>query len=160
MRKVAILAICLLSSSCAANIANTGIANTGIANTESQPAAKDVPPDYRAQVVRQMSQAYNVARIRDAGITPPIFTSVSLMHGSRWVVCIATFEDAVLFGTFHRLTIVTFNNGQAEILSARTVRVVKGGTDGAARTKLNVSGPCRGLITSPLPEVVRAGMPS
>jgi hypothetical protein len=141
MRKVAMLIICLLSSSFAADIANG----------QTEPAAEPVPSNYRAQIVRQMSQAYDLGKIQDAGITPPIFTFVSLVHGRRWVVCVATFEDAVLFGTFYRMTIVTFKDGQAEILSAAHVK----GTGSASRSKVNASGYCQGLTTSPLPEIVR-----
>jgi len=138
MRKVAVLVICLLTSSFSADIANS----------QAKGAPNSAPSNYRAQVIRQMSQAYTVTRIRDAGITPPVFTTKS-----RWVVCVATFENATLFGTFHRLTTIAFNNGQAEILEAKIVRPAKGSTDSAVRTKLNVSGPCQGLITSPLPEI-------
>jgi len=145
MRKVAILVTCLLSSSISADIANS----------ETKGARSPAPSNYRALVIRQMTQAYTITRIRDAGITPPVFTTKS-----RWVICIATFENAALMGTFHRLTTITFNNGQAEILDAKIVRPAKGSTDSAVRTKLNVSGPCQGLITSPLPEIARAGKPS
>jgi hypothetical protein len=146
MRKVAILILCLLSSSLWADIANS--------QTKGAPRPP-APSNYRAQVIRQMSQAYTVTRIRDAGITQPVFTTQS-----RWVVCVATFENALLFGTLHRLTTIAFSNGQTEIVNARLVRVVKGSGENAARTMLNVSGPCKGHVTSPLPEIVRAGKPS
>jgi hypothetical protein len=145
MRKVAILMSCLLSSSLWADIANS--------QTKGAPRPP-APSNYRAQVVRQMSQAYTVTRIRDAGITQPIFTTQS-----RWVVCVATFENALLFGTLHRLTTIALNNGQTEIVNARLVRVTKG-SDSAARTMLNVAGPCKGHVTSPLPEIARVGKPS
>jgi hypothetical protein len=146
MRKIAMVVICLLSTSFAADVASSQ------SKGAPHPPA---PSNYRAQVVRQMSQAYTVTRIRDAGITTPVFTTKS-----RWVVCVATFENAALFGTLHRLTTIAFNNGQAEIVSARMVRPVKGKTDIAAKTKLDVDGPCKGLITSPFPEIARAGKPS
>jgi hypothetical protein len=145
MRKVAILVLCLLSGSFLANIANS--------QTKGAPRPP-APSNYRAQVIRQMSQSYTVTRIRDAGITQPIFTTQS-----RWVVCVATFENALLFGTLHRLTTIAFNNGQTEIVNARLVRVAKG-SDSATRTMLNVSGPCKGHVTSPLPEIARVGKPS
>jgi len=146
MRKVAILILCLLSSSFLADVANS--------QTKGAPRPP-APSNYRAQVIRQMSQSYTVTRIRDAGITQPIFTTQS-----RWVVCVATFENAVLFGTLHRLTTIAFNNGQTEIVNARLVRPGKGSTDSAARTMLNVNGPCKGHVTSPLPEIARVGKPS
>lgn len=138
MRKVAILVIGLLSSSCAAEIATT------------EPAAKEVPPNYRAQIVRQMSQAFDLGRIHDAGITPLVVTFVSLVHGTREVVCVATLQ-----GALYQVTIFTFKDGQAELLSTSIVR----GSGSVSRIKLNVSGYCRGLTTSPLPEIVR-GKPS
>ena len=58
MHKVAILVTCLLMSSCAAEIAKT------------EPEAKEVPPKYRAQIIHQMSQAFDLGRVHDAGITP------------------------------------------------------------------------------------------
>jgi len=166
MRKIAILVVCLLSSSFLADIANSqpkaapNPAPKGAANPAPKGAPNPSPSNYRAQVIRQMSQAYTVTRIRDAGITPPAYRSVSLLVGSRWVVCVTTFENGVLFGTNYRLTTITFNNGQAEIQNARMVRPGPGSTGNASRTKLNVNGPCAGLITSPLPEIARAGKPS
>ena len=164
MRKVAILVVCLLSSSFLAGIANSQpkAAPNPAPKGATNPAPKGAPApsNYRAQVIRQMSQAYTVTRIRDAGITPPVYRSVSWLVGLRWVVCVSTFENGALFGTNYRLTTITFNNGQAEIQNARMVRPGPGSTGNASRTKLNVNGPCAGLITSPLPEIVRAGKPS
>ena len=152
MRKVAILVICLLSTSCAGNIANS----QPKPSDSTSSAANAAPSDYRAQVVRQMSKAYDVKRIRDAGITPPVFKSVSIIHGTRWMVCVATLEDAVVFGitkgTGYRLYVIGFKNGQAEILYMTLPK----GEGSPGRMLLNVvASPCRGLTTSPLPEIVR-----
>jgi hypothetical protein len=150
MRKVAILVICLLSTSCAGNIANSQ--PKPLDSTSS--AANAAPSDYRAQVVRQiqMSQAYDVKKIHDAGITPPVFKSVSIFHGTRWLVCVATFEDAIIKGTIYRLAVIGFKNGQAEILSITLPK----GQGSPSRMLLNVvASPCQGLKTSPLPEIVR-----
>ena len=144
MRTVAILVIYLLSSLGATDIASSQIA--------PPPTPKAVPANYRAQIVRQMSQAFDVGKIRDAGITPMVVTFVSLVHGTREVVCVATMQDAIFSGQSYLVTIITFKNGQAEILSSSPVR----GTGSASKTKLNVTGYCRGLITSPLPEIARA----
>src|SRR5262249_25463477 len=147
MHKVAILMICLLSSSCAGNIAN----NQPEPLDSPSFAAEAAPSDYRAQVIRQMSKAYDVKKIRDAGITPPAFKSAGLIYGTRWVVCVVTFEDATIQGTLYRLTVFAFNNGQGHILSFSYPK----GEGSASRMLLNVVGPCQGLTTSPLPEIVR-----
>ena len=146
MRKVAILMTCLLMSLCAAEIAKT------------EPAAKEVPPNYRAQIIRQMSQAFDLGRIHDAGITPLVVRFVSLMHGTREVVCVTTLQGAQTTFTFkvYQETIFTFKDGQAERLSTNMLR----GTGSVSRANLNVSGPCRGLTTSPFPEIVRGKPPS
>src|SRR5262249_34153396 len=119
--------LCLLSSSLWPDIANS----------QTKGAARPpAPSNYRAQVIRQMSQAYTVSRIRDAGITQPVFTTQS-----RWVVCVATFENALLLGTLDRVTTIASNKGQTESVSAGGVGVVKGSGENAVRTMLNVGGP-------------------
>lgn len=148
MRKVAILMICLLSSSCAGNIAN----NQPEPLDSLSFAAEAAPSDYRAQVVRQMSKAFDVKKIHDAGITPPVFKLVSIFHGTHWMVCVATFEDAIIKGTLYRLTVIAFKNGQAEILMFTFPK----GQGSPGSMLLNVvASPCQGLTTSPLPEIVR-----
>src|SRR5262245_1451064 len=146
MRKVAILMTCLLMGTCAAEIAKT------------EPAAKEVPPKYRAQIVSQMSQALDLSQIHDAGITPLVVRFVSLMSGTREVVCVITLKGASSLFTYkvYQETIFTFKDGQAERGSTNMLK----GTGSVSRTKLDVSGPCRGLTTSPFPEIVRGKPPS
>jgi hypothetical protein len=148
MRKVAILVICLLSTSYAGNIANSQ--PKPLDSTSS--AANAAPSDYRAQVVRQISKAYDVKKIHDAGITPPVFKNVSIFHGTRWMVCVATLEDGIIKGTFYKLSVIAFKNGQAEIMYFTYPK----GQGSPGNMLLNVvASPCQGLKTSPLPEIVR-----
>jgi hypothetical protein len=122
MRKVAILMTCLLMGTCAAEIAKT------------EPAAKEVPPKYRAQIIREMSQALDLSKVHDAGITPLVVRFVSLMSGTKEVVCVTTLKGANSAFTYkvYQETIFTFKDGQAERGSTNMLR----GTGSVSRAKL------------------------
>ena len=105
-----------------------------------------------------MSQAFDLGKVHDAGITPLVVRFVSLVTGTREVVCVTTLQGAQSAFTFkvYQETIFTFRDGQAERVSTNMLK----GTGSVSRAKLNVSGPCRGLTTSPFPEIIRGKPPS
>jgi hypothetical protein len=136
MRKVASLIICLLSGSFPADTAYS----------QNDRPAKPLPPDYRAQVVRVMSERNDLRKIYDAGITAP-FTYWTLVYGTRWMVCVATLQQFYAHRGY-QVTEISFN-GKAEFMLDNLAI----GRGSPSRTKLG--GGCKGNTTSPFPEIVR-----